>query len=235
MKALLLLSVALIVGCASNGGSKVSDGRTSIKEVKENKFQIPEWYVSLPSEPDTIFASATEVSTDLQFSIDKALMSAKRDIAFKLQNDISQKHKEYSTESNYTKSDRLSKETERLMIANSKYVNLVGVQRVRTEIINENGRYRAFVLVRYSLDESNKIHANNVAKERRASAKKEMDKFDNELREGTSNTPANTNRKEVLQREDAMLGPMISDPVVRAQVLKAYDNPDAVIIKGTIR
>lgn len=227
--AVLCVSVltAMLVGCSSTNSVKIPEGTKKAEQFKVDKIEFPEWYVSVPKEDSAIYASATEVSTDLQFSVDKALMAAKRDIAFKLSNDFNQKFKEYASEANYTEGDKLSKETERLTVINSTQVNLVGVQRVRTEIIREGNRYRAFVLVRYGLDESNKIHMNYMSKERKANAKKELDKFDQELKQQRESTPRPT--------EGAMLGPQISDPQVRAQVLDLYKNPDAVVMKGTIR
>lgn len=221
-----ILTVAL-VGCSSTNSVKIADGSRKAEQYKVDKIEFPEWYVTLPKEDNAIYASATEVSSDLQFSVDKALMAAKRDIAFKLSNDFNQKYKEHATETNYTEGDKLSKETERLTIINSTQVNLVGVQRVKTEIIREGNRYRSFVLVRYGLDESNRIHMNYMAKERKANAKKEMDKFDQELKEQRKENTSST--------KPDMLGPRISNPEVRAQVLELYKNPDAVVMKGTIQ
>lgn len=175
-------SVAVLSGCSSTG-VKISDSTRSIESFKENRIEFPEWYTSIPKEDGAIYATATEVSSDLQFCIDKSLMSAKREIAFKLQNDISQKTREMSVENNFSKSENLSKMTERLVVAESNHVNLVGVQRIRSEVIREGNRYRAFVLVRYGLDESNKIHMNYIVKERKAAASKELKQYEQELKQ----------------------------------------------------
>lgn len=183
-KTLVMIGVSLaLVGC-STAGPKIASGTRDIESYKENKIEFPKWYLEVPTEDSAIYATATEVSSDLQFALDKSLFSAKREIAFKLKNSINQQVKEYTTETNYTKSETTSKETQRLVVANSKDVNIVGTQTVRTDVIREGGRYRAFVLVRYGLDESNKIHMSYVANDRRATAKRELDTFSAEIKQG---------------------------------------------------
>lgn len=195
-RALLCLVAVSVVGCStfSNDPSRISDKNKSFEEYKEAKFEYPEWYLTPPREDDAIIAAATEVSTDLQFAIDKATLSAQREIAFKLKNSMNQKFTEHSVETNYSKSDSTSKMHERVTIAKSEDVNLVGVQRLRTVVIKEGNKYRCFTLVRYGLDESNKIHMNYMVKERRANAKKEIENYNQELKENatTAGRPSDT-------------------------------------------
>lgn len=182
-KTLLCAALALVlVGCSSQG-PKISEGSKSITSYKENKFDLPSWYVDLPKEENVIYVSATEVSSDLQFSIDKALMTANREIAFKLKNEVSQKYKEHTTESNFSKNDAMMKSNERLSISESNHVNVVGVQKVRTEVVREGNKYRAFVLVRYGLDESNSIHMNYISKSRKEKSDKALNEYNKELKQ----------------------------------------------------
>ena len=102
------------------------------------------------------------------------------------------------------------------------------------------------MLVRYGLDESNRIHMNYLIKERRANSKNEMDKFDREIKENRSQSrvePVTVSPvqepgalKPVSQyKPDQLLGPKISDPEVRAQVMEAYNKPGAVVLQETLR
>lgn len=184
---MVLMVAATLVGCSSSG-VKIANGTRDIESFKEHKIEFPKWYTDIPKEENAIYATATEVSTDLQFALDKSIFSAKREIAFKLQNSINQQVKEYTTETNYSKNESTSKETQRLVIADSKNVNIVGSQTVKTEVIREGSRYRAFVLVRYGLDDSNKVHMNYVAKERRMAAKKELENYHQELKTDRANS-----------------------------------------------
>lgn len=184
--ALFVTATVALAGCSSSG-VKIASGTRDIESFKEHKIEFPKWYTDIPKEENAIYATATEVSTDLQFALDKSIFSAKREIAFKLQNSINQQVKEYTVETNYSRNESTSKETQRLVIADSKNVNIVGSQTVKTEVIREGSRYRAFVLVRYGLDDSNKVHMNYVAKERRAVAKKELEKYHGEVKEDRAN------------------------------------------------
>jgi len=219
MKKVLLCTAVLVslVGCSSNP-LKLSDKTHSFESYKEANFEFPDWYMNPPKEDSAIYAAATEISSDLQFSIDKSLLSAQREIAFKLSNDVNQKFKEYTTETNYSKDEQTSKQHERLTIANSQGVNLVGVQRVKTSVIREGNKYRSFVLVRYGLDESNKIHMNYIVKERRAKANKELDKFDEELK-----------------GRDKPEASISNNPVLQERVAKVMEKPNAVMIRETVR
>lgn len=188
-KTLIVTSLMLaLVGCSSTG-PKIVTGSRDIETFKENKIEFPKWYLEVPTEENAIYATATEVSNDLQFALDKSMFSAKREIAFKLKNSINQQVKEYTTETNYSKNETTSKETQRLVIANSKDVNIVGTQTIKSDVIREGNRYRAFVLVRYGLDESNKVHMNYIVKDRRELAKQELNKFDEEIKGEARSTP----------------------------------------------
>jgi len=247
-KSILCLCVLGMVGCSSTKVSdvKIPEGSRSVSQYPVNKIELPEWYVNVRKEDNAIYATASEVSSDLQYAIDKAAMSAKREIAFKLSNDFSQKYKEYTSETNYSTQERMAKETERLVIANSVSVNLVGVQRVKSEVIREGNQYRAYMLVRYGLDESNRIHMNYIIKERRANSKNEMDKFDREIKDNRSQSRVEPVTVSPVQEpgtlkpvsqynSDQLLGPKISDPEVRAQVMEAYKKPGAVVLQETVR
>lgn len=235
MKKLLMCVVVAfgIVGCSSNP-IQISDKSRSFDSYKEATFEFPDWYMNPPKEDNAIYATATEISSDLQFSIDKSLLSAQREIAFKLSNDVNQKFKEYTTETNYSKDEQTSKQHERLTIANSQGVNLVGVQRVKTSVIREGTKYRSFVLVRYGLDESNKIHMNYMIKERRAKANKELDKFDDELK-GNKNVPISNVEPVRADTSVTLLGPQVRDAAVRERAQRVYNDPNAVVIKETVR
>jgi hypothetical protein len=140
-KTLLCLSVIALVGCSSNK-------MVSVERVKQNKFDVPTWYTELPKEEEYIFAAASETSTDMQFAIDKAMMSASRDIAFKIKGTITENYKEHSMESKFTKKDALAKNTERVYSAETQQVSLSGIEKMNTVVVREGDNYRAFVLVR---------------------------------------------------------------------------------------
>lgn len=229
-KILLSAAILALVGCSSNP-VKIAEGTKTIETTKSVTVTTPEWYVTIPREDAALYAAATESSSDLQFSIDRAMMSAQRELAFRLNNEVSQKYKDYTAETGSGENETITKDTERLTISNSKFVNLVGVERVRTEVVREGTRYRAYVLVRYGLDASNKIHANYMANQRKGDARERMDQFEKELK-GQQLPKVESNTK--LDKSD-LLGPKVSDASVRERVQRVYDDPNAVIIRETVR
>lgn len=141
-KALLCLSVVLALsGCSSTKN-------VPIERVKANKFDVPSWFVTLPKDEKFIFASATEFSTDLQFAIDKATMSASREIAFKMKGMMSENYKDQTVESKFSKNDSIAKKTEREYNAETQQVSLAGIEKINSLVVREGDNYRAFVLVR---------------------------------------------------------------------------------------
>lgn len=159
---------------------KPASGHTTAEVARTDRVQFPAWYVEVPTEENAMYAAGSEVSTDLQLALDKAAFSAKREIAFKVNNDINQKIRESASETNYANSDTGNKQFERLTIANSKNVNLVGVTRVKSEVIREGNRYRAFVLVRFGYD--NALVQSQEAAKRRVTTDKRLDKYEQELK-----------------------------------------------------
>lgn len=229
-KLLLCVAVMSLVGCSSTS-LKIPEGTKTIESTKSSTVNLPAWYLDVPREEAALYATATEMSSDLQFSIDRALMSAKREIAFKLENEVSQKFRDYTAETGSGENETIMKDTERMTISNSKFVNLVGVERVRTEVVREGNRFRAFVLIRYGLDSSNKIHANYMAKHRQRDARERLDKFESELK-GDRGVPVSKND---ASTSVTLLGPQIADASVRDRVQRVYNDPNAVVIRETVR
>ena len=238
-RALTAASVVLLAACSSTNGVKIAEGTRTIEQVKPSKVEVPEWYLQVPREERAIYAVASETSSDMQFSIDRALMSATRDIAFKLNNEVSQKFRDYTSENGSGDNGTILRDTERMSISNSNFVNIVGIERVRTEVYREGNKYRSYVLIRYGLDMSNQLHANYMANQRRLEARERLDNFERELKDKRPQPKVEPQSKAepvVINKENtALLGPQISDPEVRERVQRVYNDPNAVIIKETIR
>lgn len=233
-RVLLLAITSLLAACSSTNGVKIADGTRSIEQTKPTKVEVPEWYLQVPREEKAIYAVASETSTDMQFSIDRAVMSATRDIAFKLNNEVSQKFRDYTAETGSGETGNITRDTERMSISNSNFVNIVGVERVRTEVFRDGNRYRSYVLIRYGLDMSNQIHANYMANQRKADARERLDNYERELRD--LKKPQSKVEPVIVNKENtALLGPQISDPEVRERVQRVYNDPNAIILKETIR
>ncbi len=139
---MLLLALLILVSC---GGPRHMTSLTPIA-TKETMQNIPKWYMNPPSDPNYIFATGTATSRDLQLARDKATSTARMEIAKTVEtrmNGISKRFQEEvgtGTDSQYL--DQFTQATKEVVST-----VLSGVAVDKTEITNEAGVFRAYVLL----------------------------------------------------------------------------------------
>jgi len=111
-----------------------------------------------------LYAKATEVSTNRQMAVDKAMHLARKELAQQLGARVSAKIRDFATESGRANDDDFQGEVERVGQSVALDVNLAGYVRENDDVVAEGGKYRAFVMLRYPVGESNKVVANQVKK-----------------------------------------------------------------------
>jgi hypothetical protein len=157
-KKLLVALVPLVVlsACGSNPPKTAMDSSSLFgKGAKTGDFvRMPDWYMEKPKE-DALYSVASEYSADLQFSVDKAMLSAKRELAAKYSSYVSAMMKDFTAE--IGSADGVNRDIERTTKLLVAQVNLVGIQRPNFEIRHEGRGFRTFVQLRYSLDDSNRL------------------------------------------------------------------------------
>jgi len=139
--------------------STIKDG-PSVSETKmfSNEVDYPKWYAESPKKDDSaIFGVGTEYSNDFQFSVDKAMLSAKRELASNYSAYTSAMMKDFAVESGVLGKGVANADIERTTRLIVSKVNLVGVQRQNFMVVREGSGFRSFVRLRFSADESNKI------------------------------------------------------------------------------
>jgi hypothetical protein len=139
--------------------STIKDG-PSVSETKmfSNEVDYPKWYAESPKKDDSaIFGVGTEYSNDFQFSVDKAMLSAKRELASNYSSYTSAMMKDFAVESGVLGKGVANADIERTTRLIVSKVNLVGVQRQNFMVVREGSGFRSFVRLRFSADESNKI------------------------------------------------------------------------------
>ena len=139
--------------------STIKDG-PSVSETKmfSNEVDYPKWYADAPKKDDSaIYGVGTEYSNDFQFSVDKAMLSAKRELASNYSSYTSAMMKDFAVESGVLGKGVANADIERTTRLIVSKVNLVGVQRQNFIVVREGSGFRAFVRLRFSADESNKI------------------------------------------------------------------------------
>jgi hypothetical protein len=158
---------------------------------QQDEVAYPDWYKDSPKKDDqALYAVASEYSKDFQFSVDKAMLSAKRELASNFSSHIDGMMKDFSSEIGDVDSSVASdiNRTTKLVISR---VNLVGVQRVNFKVVHEKSGYRTFVKLRYATDESNRLLLNEIKRNRKLSAKLEASKSFKELEESVSKIEGN--------------------------------------------
>jgi len=135
----------------SSGVTKESDRMFS------NEVNYPDWYTKGPGkDKEGIYSVGSEYSNNFQFSVDKAMLSAKRELAANFSSYISAMMKDFAVESGIS-GDVVSTDLDRTTKLIVARINLIGVQRVNFKVVHEDKGYRTFVRLRYSTDESNKF------------------------------------------------------------------------------
>lgn len=143
---IMMALVAALTGCA---------GTTKMVKTEEAKPDtVPEWFAADNLYPNAIVVTATDVSPDMQFAIDKAMMNARVEMANRLQTKIESLVKESVNESGTTRD--VNREVARV----SKQITdqrLANYTRERLTIIKGPDGYRVFVMLKITLDQSRKL------------------------------------------------------------------------------
>jgi hypothetical protein len=235
MKRLLIVSAAvLLTACGSmkSGGSADS----STYKIGSNKpVEVPEWYTTSDKEPNAIYGVASEVSTDMQFAVDKAMLSAKRELASNFSSHIDSMMKDYTSQAGNSDAEILQdiNRTTKLVVNR---VNLIGVNRTHFKVFKEDKQYRAYVKVRYAVDDSNKILIEEIKKNRRLTHKIESSKAFKDLEReinGEQSAPVVEDKK-VSEVNTIQLLPVDNEEYKKRRA-EALQKEGAVIGQITVR
>ena len=159
--------------------------KAAVKAVEQTVSKAPEWYTKPPVEPSSIYQTATESSPDMQRSMDKAVMTAKSQLASKLGDRVSQKIKEFASESGSINDEQVTRSIETARISVTTDQNVAGYILEKSEVVAEGNRYRSYVLLRYPIGENNKVISAQVKKnavlDGKVKASKAWEDLENEI------------------------------------------------------
>ena len=186
----MLIASALATGCGSmkyTTGFEIDSGEPQAQAAPGVEVAYPEWYnEDLKDDDVNLYAVASEYSKDMQFALDKASLSAKRELASNFSSHIDAMLKDYATEVGDldTTVIREIDRTTKLVVAR---VNLIGVQRTNMSIIHSGeGGYRAYVKLKYTPDSANAFILSEVRKNAKLMTKFNASKRFAELEEGVA-------------------------------------------------
>ena len=155
--------------------------KAAIKAVEQSVANAPSWYTQPPVDASSIYAASTETSSDMQMSMDMAVLSAKRTLAGQIGNRLSSKMKEFAMQVGAGDDVQITKEIERVTTNVITEVNLAGFTREKSELIPQGKGYRTYVLLRYPLGESNRMILDQMKKSAVLDAKLRASKAFQEL------------------------------------------------------
>lgn len=133
------------------------DRMVEVTQSDVEELQIPEWFLSKEVDTDKVLTvTATDVSRDMQFAIDKATLNAKVQLAQKLQTSVQSLVRESTIESGYGSAKDVEREIDR--VSKSRTDQTVGFyRREQMKIVREGDYYRAFVMLKIDVEEGRRL------------------------------------------------------------------------------
>jgi hypothetical protein len=215
-KIMLLGAVAMLGACSSNKVVETSmnvppnsivDTNTYVYKAKVVNEQIevmPDWFKKMPEDENAIYSTGTAATTDLQLSIDLAVLNAKTTLADRINGRVRSQTKSFVAKiGNEEIGSSVLSEVEKATKNIIADVDVAGYKVSETEIVSNGPKYRAYVLLEYSDKEANKIILNRLRKDRMLLSKirstKAWEELDNSVTEQKeSDTIESENNMKVL-------------------------------------
>ena len=173
MKYIMTCVVASMVALSGCSTFKADSNKTV--EIPANKLDnIPQWYLAKdPDDTKFIVVTATDVSKDMQFAIDKATLNAKIQLAARLKTDVDSVTRESTLETAGSGSavereiDRVSKVRVKQAIGMFKRENIA--------VFKEGDVYRAYVQFKIATEDAKRLTQPVGANKNRDDRFKELD------------------------------------------------------------
>jgi hypothetical protein len=215
-KVMLLGAVAMLGACSSNKvvetamtvpPNSIVDTSTYVYKAKVVNEQIevmPDWFKKMPESETAIYSTGTAATTDLQLSIDLAVLNAKTTLADRINGRVRSQTKSFVAKiGNEEIGSSVLSEVEKATKNIIADVDVAGYKVSETEIVSNGPKYRAYVLLEYSDKEANKIILNRLRKDRMLLSKirstKAWEELDNSVTEQKeSDTIESENNMKVL-------------------------------------
>ena len=168
--------VGLLSGCSSVPKPGTPEFTQYNKEQKEEERvevmeEAPDWFMEPPKDGDYLYEAATALSSDLQMSIDKAVMDGKTNLADRLNGKMSGQIQRYIEESGEVENREFVQQMERVSKSLFTDVNTSGYRITEKKLMKVRDGYRTFVLIEYPLGEANQVLVEGVKSNQRVHAK----------------------------------------------------------------
>lgn len=187
---IVLVTAALLAGCATNpepgtpaatAAAEQKKQQARIAGVQASVDEAPSWFTAPPMDANSLFAPGTATSADMQMAMDKATLSAKRQLADVLKGSLSSKMKEFISESGTGEDPMITSESERITSNLITETNLAGYLRPQSKLVPQGSVYRAYVLLQYPIGNANRILMDRVKQDKVMESKLRASKAFQEL------------------------------------------------------
>lgn len=175
-----LLLVLIFSGCSSDPYLKRAEiERARQSEAVESTLdEAPDWMIDPPKSESAYYSSGTAASGDYSMAVHKAKADAYGKICMTAGGTASQRTKIYKTDT----ADISAEISEMILRTACKEVDITGVEVAEKKIIQQNNRYRAYVLVALPIGDANilkkqkdAMHIHEIAARRAPEAFNELD------------------------------------------------------------
>ena len=136
------------------------------KAVTEQIEVMPDWFKKLPESDTAIYSTGTAATTDLQLSVDLAVLNAKTTLADRINGRVRSQTKSFVAKIGNEETASVLSEVEKATKNIIADVDVAGYKVSETEVVTNGPKYRAYVLLEYSDKEANKIIMNRLRKDR---------------------------------------------------------------------
>ena len=201
---IIILSISLLLASCETGKEAINTtipesykaDEEKIVEQRKNEMaasveEIPDWFIDQDEVGDLLSSRGTSTSSDLQMSIDKAMLTAKRELASKIEQTISSKTKQFLKDIGIDENSDNYDETMITSISRIDNVELAGFKVSNRKVINLGTKYRAYVKLLYPIGSANKILVEKVNKEEQLKLRLESSEAFKELEEQIKNAQEN--------------------------------------------
>ena len=186
---LVLFVTAVLAGCSTpEPGSpealalKTEEAIEQKQETVENTLDTtPEWFFKVPVSENAIYTAGTSISPNLQLSLDKSLLNAKRALADRLKGLVSSKTKMFVKEIGQHEETSAVTEGEQATINLIAEVNVAGYTAKEILTLQQATNYRTFVLLEYPIGKLNTIQLETLRQQQERESKTNADKAFKEL------------------------------------------------------
>lgn len=152
----LLVSLAVLGGCSAMPENdaltevevidvEINDAAKVVEPLRDDS--IPVWYIDMPRDDENkIYGAGAGLSSDLQFSIDKALHQAKIVLGDKMSTTVSSEIKTFMSDNSLV-TDNVVEETQRVSKSGFKDIDVSKYEIEDKEVFLENDKFRAYILL----------------------------------------------------------------------------------------